>query len=162
MLPLVWLKTSFYAGKLLQSQEAHKYIRDQKQIATQRFDPTKVMSVYSSCMQSLCQNENADFASVIAILQGTAHAWGVARDVHKVWAEQGATQQQAHLHTVLVKLPQMLPGPAADMGTTSIIFCSFGQMGVNPNDLVPDVINSLAQHFSSNYMLQVGHHLPKC
>lgn len=82
---------------------------------------------------------------------------GVAQDDQPTWSELGAAQQQptALLCSVLNKLQQMVPESAADVSIVSI-FCSFGQLGVNSNALLPGALDSLAQHFTLDIDVATG------
>ena len=145
-------------GELSESmspEETLIYIQEQQQIATaamESSDIAEVVASYMHCMQSLCQKEKADldYTSLSAILQGTANMYGGAPDDRSTWDQQGAAQQQqaALLCTVLEKLQQMVPESTADVSNISSIFWSFGQLGVDPNALVPGVLDSLAQQFT--------------
>ena len=140
-----------YSSEPVSPDQLHLYIKELQDMVSAAPDRTQAMTMYHSRMQALCNGGNADFdySCISAIQQGTAPMWGVPLDTDEDCHKQETTHQQQHalLCAALKRLQHMMPNMAPSVSDISSIFGSFGQLGVDPDALVPGVMDSLAQQF---------------
>ena len=128
------------------------YIKGQWQAAVQSVPtapPGKIMSMYGSNMQQLCSRsqEHLNHIHISAILYGTAQIFLADKRHHdkNFSVDVYGPSFRAFLSRMLTIMLELLL--AATCRATSSILWSFAKLNLNPDELVPGSVDSLAERF---------------